>query len=172
MTTSGAATRRTTRAFPSSRSASVACVLARIHCIAETSANRISKPVRRTEGRTEETNKQTEERQETTDGKRSITRFPDPPLGARLCIFALRGGASYTGNCIYPKQATECIVGERRRTWTKKKTRKDAVKMRSMKAIDRERGREEEAGRRGRNHCWREKAARLSANFWETGKSW
>ncbi|KYN28270.1 hypothetical protein ALC57_02331 [Trachymyrmex cornetzi] len=60
-----------------------------------TLANHISKPVRGGWG-IEETNKQAEERRETTDGKRSITRFPDPPLGARLCIFAFRRGASQT----------------------------------------------------------------------------
>lgn len=44
----------------------------------------------------EETNKQAEERRETTDGKRSITRFPDPPFSVRLCIFAFHGDASQT----------------------------------------------------------------------------
>ncbi|KYQ51135.1 hypothetical protein ALC60_09783 [Trachymyrmex zeteki] len=59
-------------------------------CIRETTlVNHISKPVRGGWG-IEETNKQAEERRETTDGKRSITRFPDPPLGARLCIFAFK----------------------------------------------------------------------------------
>jgi len=92
------------RSLPSSRSVSVACSRAdtsrrgdagsKSHFEASTGAG--GKGI-------EGMNKQAEERQETTDGKRSITRFPDPPLGARLCIFAFRGGAPRTGNCTYPK---------------------------------------------------------------------
>jgi hypothetical protein len=166
--------------LPSSRSVSVACVLARIHRAAETpAANRISKPARDADGKgTEGMNKQAEERQETTDGKRSITRFPDPPLGARLCIFAFRGGCSASrGNCTSESRRLDTnIVSERGQTRTKEGDGGSCA-ARTQRRMEngsrrKEGGREGETDGRGGNCCRRGKAARLSANFWKTGKSW
>lgn len=55
-------------------------------------ANHISKAIAGYRG-VEGTNKQAAERRKMADGKPNITRFPDPPLGVRLCIFAFRGDA-------------------------------------------------------------------------------